>query len=73
MGHARRKILEAADRLERANTENVQVMDESRVLECLETDLHSDDHYDPGVGIGNGILMGVALWIVLVTALVVAL
>ena len=73
MGHTQRKILEAADRLERANTENVQVMDESRVLECLETDLNSDDHYDPVVGIGNGILMGVALWIVLVTAVVVAL
>ena len=73
MGHAQRKILEAADRLERASTENVQVMDERQVLECLETDLNSDDHYDRIVGIGNGILLGAALWIVLATAVVVAL
>ncbi len=73
MGHARRKIVEATDRLERASTENVQVMDESQVLDCLETDFNSDDQHDPVVGIGNGIILGAALWIVLVTAVVVAL
>ena len=73
MGHARRKIVEATDRLERASTENDQVFGESQVLECLETDLDTDDHHDRIVGIGNGILLGAALWIILVTAVVVAL
>jgi len=73
MGHARRKIVDATDRLETAGIENVQVMDESQVLDCLETDLNSDDQHDPVAGIGNGMLLGAALWIVLVTAVVVAL
>ena len=73
MGRARRKIVEATERLERASTENIQIMDASQILECLETDLNSDDYHDCVVGIRNGILLGAALWIVLVTAVVVAL
>jgi len=73
MGRVRRKIVEATDRLERASTENVQVMDASQVLECLETDLNTDDHHDCVVGIRNGILLGAALWAFFITAVIVAL
>ena len=72
MGHARHKTLEADERLESANIENTNVLDEREVLEHLET-APDDDDRNRIVGIGNGLAIGAALWIVLVTAVVVAL
>ncbi len=39
MGHARHKLREADERLESANIENTNVLDERKVLELLETAL----------------------------------
>jgi len=72
MGHARRKTLEADERLESANIENTNVLDEREVLEHLETALDNDDR-NRIVGIGNGLAIGAALWAFLITAVIVAL
>ena len=71
MGHARHKTLEA-ERLESANIENTNVLDERKVLEHLETALDNDDR-NRIVGIGNGLAIGAALWAAFITAVIVAL
>lgn len=72
MGHARHKTLEADERLESANIENTNVLDERKVLELLETALYNDDR-NRIVGIGNGLAIGAALWALFITAVIVAL
>ena len=72
MGHARHKPLEVDQRLESANIENTNVLDERKVLELLETALDNDDR-NRIVGIGNGLAIGAALWALFITAVIVAL
>ncbi len=72
MGHARHKLREADERLESANIENTNVLDERKVLELLETALDNDDR-NRIVGIGNGLAIGAALWALFITAVIVAL
>ena len=73
MGHAQHKNLEVDERIESVYSENTEVLDESKVLEHLETDIDHDDDHGRIIGIRNGVLVGAALWMVLITAVVIAL
>ena len=73
MGHVQHKTVEVDDRLENAYSENTEVLDESKVLEHLETDIDHDDDHDRIIGIRNGVLVGTALWIVSITVVVIVL
>ena len=73
MEHARRETFEANEHPESVYTENARVLDESKVLECLETDLDNDDDRDTIVGIVSGLAIGAVLWGFFITAVIVAL
>jgi len=50
-----------------------ETLDESKVLEHLETDLSIDEDYRRIVGIGNGVAIGAVLWSLLIATVLLAL
>ena len=71
MLHARREIKETGQRLDSAYTESAKVLDESKVVDCLETDLDNADDHNRIVGIRNGLVSGAVLWFFLLMVVVI--
>jgi len=71
MTHAQRENSDSNQYFERTNTERGRPLDESMVIEHLETDFCGDEDRKRIVGITNGIFIGAILWLLLLTVVLI--